>query len=76
MQTFFFKLGIQVHLRPIPPLKPFEKLGINLMRFLPISLKDNKIFVATTNYFIKWLSGKAFEDGKGGCDNVYTKKKI
>ncbi len=43
------------------------------MSFLPISLKDNKMFVTTTNYFIKWPSGKAIEDCKGGCDKVYTK---
>jgi hypothetical protein len=68
------KLGIHVHLRPIPPLKPFEKLRINLKRFLLISVKDNKIFVATTNFFIKWPLGKAFEDCEGGCDKVSTQK--
>ncbi len=44
------------------------------MSFFPISLKNNKMFVTTTNYFIKWPLGKAFEDCKGGCDKVSTQK--
>jgi hypothetical protein len=44
------------------------------MRSLPISQKDNKIFVVTTNYFVKWYSGKAFEVCKGRCDKVCTEQ--
>jgi hypothetical protein len=41
-------------LHPIPPFKPFEKRGIDLMGPLPVTRKGHRFIVVTTDYFTKF----------------------
>jgi hypothetical protein len=48
-------------LHPIPPLGPFEKLGINLMGPLPMTRRGHRFIVVAIDYFTKFVKVRALK---------------
>jgi transposase InsO family protein len=48
-------------LHPIPPLRPFEKWGIDLMGPLPMTRRKHRFIVVATNYFTKFAEVRALK---------------
>jgi hypothetical protein len=54
--AFVNKYVVHVPLHPIPPLRTFEKWGIDLMGPLLISPWTNKFLMVAIDYFTKWAT--------------------
>jgi transposase InsO family protein len=48
-------------LHPIPPLRPFEKWGIDLMGPLPMTRRKHRFIVVATNYLTKFAEVRALK---------------
>ncbi len=53
-QAYAHRSIINGPLHPIPPLRPFEKWGIDLMGPLPMTRREHRFIVVATDYLTKF----------------------
>jgi hypothetical protein len=60
-QAYAQRSTISGLLHPIPPLGPFEKLGIDLMDPLPMTMRGHRFIVVATDYLTKFAKVRALK---------------
>ncbi len=60
-QAYTQRSPVSGPLHPIPPLRPFEKWGIDLMGPLPMTRRKHRFIVVATNYFTKFAEVRALK---------------
>jgi len=63
-------------LHPIEPKTPFQRIGIDIVRLLTITKKENRYIVTAIDYFTKWLIAKAIKEATAKTISKFIYEKI
>ncbi len=60
----------------IKPKAPFQRIGIDIVRLLTITKKENRYIVTAMDYFTKWLIAKAIKEATAKTVSKFIYEKI